>query len=95
MGTDEDWEALVLFLPEDWESLASRLDFLEAADGLPVHGTRQWAIDLRGHDGHRVAGRLCLVRRPEATAELERQRILREARKKKRRAMPQTLRSAS
>lgn len=72
-----------------------RFDFLAAAADLRENECREWQILLGGTGNTRLPGRLCLLKRPEAMAELERTRTLAEARKKGRKVHTNTLSAAS
>lgn len=72
-----------------------RFDFLAAAADMEEHECREWPIFLGGTGNARLAGRLCLLKRPEALADLERARILARAPKKGRSVEPETLQAAS
>lgn len=74
---------------------SEHFDFLSAAEDMKEDELREWDILLGGVGQKRLPGRLSLLRRSEETAERERARIRREAKKKKRLVREETLRSAA
>lgn len=72
-----------------------RFDFLVPAEKLKEGKCREWPAEVWGMGGARVRGRLCLMRRSEEVAELERAKMMREAKKKGRTVSERTLRAAS
>jgi len=74
---------------------AEHYDFLPAAEELREGECGQWPVDIWGSGGARARGRLCMLRRSEEVAELERIRTRREAKKKGRQVKERTLRAAS
>lgn len=73
---------------------AEEFDFLQAGQSLGENQSAQWAVVLGDAAGVGVSGRLCLLRRSEEVARLDRERIQREARKKQRNVRERTLLAA-
>ena len=69
-------------------------DLLAHLRGLRAAAVGDWDVWVCGPDGKRIAGRLCAVRKSQEAAEKAQRRLLREARKKKRRVRPETLEAA-
>ena len=72
-----------------------RFDFLAPAARLAENEVAQWEVILGTSPAKGVAGRLCVMRRPEEIAEMERTKIRREAKKKRRTVRARTLQAAS
>jgi hypothetical protein len=69
-------------------------DLLAHLRGLRGAAVGDWDVWVCGPEGKRIAGRLCAVRKSKEAAEKAQGRLLREARKKKRRVRPETLEAA-
>lgn len=70
-------------------------DHLDAAKDLAVGESIAWEGELSGTNRHRIPGRLCLLRRSDEIAEMERARILRAARQDGCKPRQRTLQSAA
>lgn len=70
-------------------------DHLAAAKDLAVGETIAWEGEISGMRKTRIPGRLCLMRRPDEIAEMERVKITRDARRDGCEARQRTLQSAS
>lgn len=72
-----------------------QFDFISAGEKLNENETTQWDVAMGESFDKGVLGRLCIMKRPDEIAELDRIKILREAKRKKRKVRERTLRAAS